>query len=193
MTSKTVLLQRAQDQFLNKDYINALRIYGLLLKDYPLSKDARVGAYLSDMGLDLDDDAQALFDYYLTIRGSIDDAEEIINELSKTIYSTRIIIQDQIDNITEEQPELQNGISYDDFVALIDNKGNFREAFENIMFSTKVIITTKSDFIDFVNRLITAKYYDIALKYLDSIGDNFYGSQDVYSLYNLINREKNEN
>ncbi|HIP60067.1 MAG TPA: hypothetical protein EYH01_06550 [Campylobacterales bacterium] len=189
MTSKNILLQRAEDQFLNKDYTNALKIYGILLKDYPHLKDAKVGAYLSDMGFDLDDDAQALFDYYQAIKDSSDDAEAIIDELSQTIYATRIVIQEQITGAIQDQIEYQNGISYEDFVSLIEEKGDFRVAFENIMFSTKVIITNKDDFIDFIKRLISADYQDIALKYLDSIADNFNANQDVYELYKLIDKE----
>lgn len=190
MINKNILLQRAEGQFLNKDYTNALKIYGLILKDYPQLKDAKVGACLSDMGFDLDDDAQALFDYYQAIKDSNDDADEIIDELSQTIYATRIIVQEQLDEVVESQYEYQNGISYEDFVALIEDKGNFSEAFENIMFSTKVIINSKNDFIDFVKRLISAEYEDIALKYLDALAGNFGSSQDVYALYDLINKDK---
>jgi len=188
MTSKNVLLQRAEEQFLNKDYSNALKIYGLLLKDYPQLKDAKVGAYLSDMGFDLEEDAQALFDYYQAIKNSSDDAEEIIDELSQTIYATRIIVQEQVVGAIQEQREYQDGISYDDFVALIEDKGDFREAFEDIMFSTKVVITTKEEFIDFVKRLIAAEYQEIALKYLDAISGHFGTTQDIYALYQLIDK-----
>jgi len=189
MTSKNILLQRAEDQFLNKDYTNALKIYGLLLKDYPQLKDAKVGAYLSDMGFDLGDDAQALFDYYQVIKDSSEDAEEIIDALSQTIYATRFIVQDQLTDATQNKTEIQDGISYEDFKQLVQEKG-FREAFENIMFSTKVIITYRSDFIDFITRLIEAGYKDIALKYLDSIGGNFIENQDIYALYNLMTKDK---
>ncbi len=188
MTSKNVLLQRAEEQFLNKDYSNALKIYGLLLKDYPQLKDAKVGAYLSDMGFDLEEDAQALFDYYQAIKNSSDDAEEIIDELSQTIYATRIIVQEQVVGAIQEQREYQDGISYDDFVALIEDKGDFREAFEDIMFSTKVVITTKEEFMDFIKRLIAAEYQEIALKYLDAISGHFGITQDIYALYQLIDK-----
>jgi len=189
MTNKNILLQRAEDQFLNKDYHNALKIYGLLLKDHPQFKDAKVGAYLSDMGFDLEEDAQALFDYYQAIKDSSEDAEEIIDELSQTIYATRIIVQEQVLGAVQSQMEYQNGISYDDFVALIEDKGDFREAFEDIMFSTKVVITSKEEFIDFIKRLIQADYQEIALKYLDSVSGHFGAAQDIYALYQLIDKD----
>lgn len=188
MTSKNILLRRAEDQFLNKNYMDALKIYGLLLKDYPQLKDAKVGACLSDMGFDLEDDAQALFDYYQAIKDSSDDAEEIIDELSQSIYATRIVVQEQIIGAFKEQIEYQDGISYDDFVALVEQKNSFREAFENIMFSTKVVIATKDEFIDFIQRLVGADYHDVALKYLDSISGHFGASQDIYELYHLVKK-----
>ena len=190
MTSKYILLQRAEEQFLNKDYTSALKIYGLLLKDYPHLKDAKVGAYLSDMGFDLDEDAQALFDYYQAIKNSSEDAEEIIDELSQTIYATRFVVQEQLEGAIHEQVEYQDGISYNDFIALVEKTGNFRQAFENIMFSTKVIISSKEEFIDFIKRLISSEQQGIALKYLDSIAGQFGATQDIYALYALLENEQ---
>jgi len=185
MTNKNVLLQRAEEQFLRKEYSNALKMYGILLKDHPSLKDAVVGAYLSDMGLDLEDDAQALFDYYQAIKDSSDDAQEIIDSLSQTIYATRFIVQEQIDGIVHQQAQLQDGIHYEEFTKLVEQSGDFRQVFENIMFSTKVIITKKDDFIDFVKRLIDADYSDLALKYLDAFAGSFVENQDIYALYKL--------
>ena len=189
MTNKNVLLQRAEEQFLRKEYSNALKMYGILLKDHPSLKDAVVGAYLSDMGLDLEDDAQALFDYYQAIKDSSDDAQEIIDSLSQTIYATRFIVQEQIDGIVHQQAQLQDGIHYEEFTKLVEQSGDFRQVFENIMFSTKVIITKKDDFIDFVKRLIDADYSDLALKYLDAFAGSFVENQDIYALYKLIDKE----
>ena len=186
MTSKNVLLRRAEDQFLNKNYTDALKIYGLLLKDYPKLKDAKVGAYLSDMGLDLEEDAQALFDYYQAIKSSSDDAEEIIDELSQTIYATRIIVQEQALGALQEQVAYQGGISYDDFIALIEAKGNFREAFEDIMFSTKVVISNKDEFIDFVSKLSQEGFDEMALNYLDASSYLFGNDQEVLALYHVV-------
>ncbi len=189
MTNKRVLLQRAEDQFLNGKYMDALKIYSLLLKDYPQFKDAKVGVYLSDMGLDLDDDAQALFDYYQVIKDSSEDAEAIIDELTQTIYATRFVVQEQLLSTLEDSNVYENSIKYNDFIELIEDKGTFKEAFENIMFSTKVLISSKSEFKDFIHRLIDAKYQSVALRYLDSMVGQFNVSQDMYELYDLIDSE----
>jgi hypothetical protein len=185
MNNKQVLLRRAEDQFLRKDYSSALKIYGLILEDFPKHKEAKVGAYLSDMGLDNDEDAQALFDYYQVIKRSSTDADRVINDLMQAIHSTRVIIQ-QAFGVKDDNPIREEGISYDDFVRSIEDKGGFKQAFEDIMFSTKVVINTKEDFIDFIQRLIEADYYEMAVGYLDALaGDPAY-DQDIYALYRLI-------
>ena len=185
MKSKNILLQRAEEQFLRKDYSSALKIYGLILKDYPRFKEAKVGAYLSDMGLDNDEDAQALFDYYQAIKSSDQDADVVIDELMQAIRSTRVIIQQAFGD-TRNDAFQESGITYADFLQSIEDKGGFRPAFEDIMFSTKVVITTREDFIDFMQRLIEAEYYDMALGYLDAIAGDPVQDQDIYALYRLI-------
>ena len=185
MTSKNVLLKRAEEQFLRKEYDNAMKIYSLLLREDPQMKDARVGVFLSDMGLESDEDAQALFDYYQAIKNSNENAEEIIDQLMQTIYATRIVIQEQLLGGLEEA-ELEDGIRYSDFVRLVEEKGSFREAFEDIMFSTRVVIRTREEFIDFIRRLVAAGYREMAVGYLDSLAESFGQDQEIYRLYHLV-------
>jgi len=189
MSNKRVLLQRAEEQFLNHEYDNALKIYSLLLRDYPQMKDARVGVFLSDMGMESDEDAQALFDYYQAIKDSSEDAERIIDELMQTIYATRVVIQEQLLGSLEEA-EIEDGIRYEDFVELIGEKGSFKEAFEDIMFSTRVVIRTREEFIDFIQRLVAAGYREMAAGYLDSLAESFGPDQEIYALYHLIQKPR---
>ncbi len=60
--NQEVLLQRAEGEFLKGDFENSLRTYGLILKDYPLLDEAKIGVYLSDLGVDSKEEAQALCD-----------------------------------------------------------------------------------------------------------------------------------
>lgn len=188
MDNKQVLLQRAEEQFIKKDYNSALKIYGLILKDHPRLKEAEVGAYLSDMGLENDNDAQALFDYYQVIKRSNSDADKIIGDLMQVISSTKVVIHQAFDQ-PNDYDVYEGGISYEDFVQLIEEKKDFKIAFEDVMFSTKVVITTKEDFIDFIKRLIGAGYYDMVLGYLDAIIDDPIYDQDIYELYRLIPKD----
>jgi len=185
MTSKQTLLQRAEEQFLRKDYLNALKIYGLILKDHPQLKEAEVGAYLSDMGLENGEDAQALFDYYQAIKGSGRDAEVVIDKLMQAIRSTRVIIH-QIFGGGNEEENLEEGIAYSDFLQSVEEKGDFALAFEDIMFSTRVVIRTREEFIDFITRLIEAGYDETAAGYLDALAGDPRVDQDIYALYRLL-------
>ncbi len=189
MSNTNILLKRAEEQFLKREYSNAMKIYSLILKDDPKLKDAKVGVYLSDMGLDSDEDAQALFSYYQAIKDSSEDAEEIIDQLMQSIYSAKVVIQQELFDVLDEA-EMEDGIRYSDFMNLVKDKGSFKEAFEDILFSTRVILHSKDEFIDFIKRLVNEGYNDMALKYLDALADNFSNDQSIYSLYELATKDK---
>ena len=189
MVSERVLLRRAEEQFLKREYDNALKLNGLVLKDHPQLKDAKVGAYLCDMGLDSDEEAQALFSYYQAIKELNDDADMIIDELMQAIYSTRVIVHDALSDTFDGIRE-GDGIGYGDFLELVRDKGSFKEAFEDIMFSTRVVIKSREEFIDFIKMLEKEGYDDVALRYLDNLSDNFGNDQEIYELYNLFDRDE---
>ncbi len=185
-SNKQTLLKRAEEQFLKSNYIDALKIYSLILKDYPHLKDAKIGVYLSDMGLESDEDAQALFDYYQILKNTRENPESVIDELIQAIYNTRFMVEETFRDILEDI-ESSEGISYEDFLKLVESKGDFKKALEDTMFSTKVVIKTKDEFIDFIKNLIKSGHKEIALSYLDSLAENFNKDQDIYKLYNLVN------
>jgi tetratricopeptide (TPR) repeat protein len=185
MANTHTLLARAEEQFLRKDYTNALKIYGLILRDNPQIKEAEMGAYLSDLGLENGEDAQALFDYYQVIKKTNEDAEEVIDKLMQAIRSTRVIIQ-QLSGTSEEETVYRNGIRYDDFLQSIQEKGDFARAFEDVMFSTRVVIRTQEEFIDFITRLIEAGQHEVAANYLDAMAGDPRTDQAIYALYRLL-------
>jgi tetratricopeptide (TPR) repeat protein len=183
------LLKRAEEEFTNGEYRKSLQSYGLLLKDNPDLGEAKVGVYLSDLGMDSEDDAQALFDYYQVLKSENENAVEIIDEIIHTLDSSKNSLQELLIDPIKEQAEYDDGIRYDDFLKFIENRGNFKEAFEDIMFSTKVIITSKDEFIDFIKHLALEGFPDMALAYLDTAVNNFDNDQSIYELYHLLNKE----
>jgi hypothetical protein len=76
----------------------------------------------------------------------------------------------------------------------VDSGESFRETFENIMFSTKVIITQKEDFIDFLDNLIDHDFAEMALSYLEN-ALSVYPSDKLLRklLKKLAKRDKIEN
>ena len=182
---KQSLLKRAETQFVNGEYLQSMQSYGLLLKDYPELGEARVGVYLSDLGMESEDDAQALFDYYQVIKEEKEDAAEIIDNIIHTLDNSKNSIQELLVDPLREA-EFEDGIRYGDFMKLVDSRGSFKEAFEDIMFSTRVVITNKSEFIDFVRRLASEGFQEMALNYLDAASGAFGDDQEIYALYHSI-------
>jgi hypothetical protein len=184
--SQNLLLQRAEGEFLKGDYLNALRSYGLILKDYPSLDEAKIGVYLSDLGIESEEEAQALFDYYQMIKSEKENAVDIIDGLIDSLDSSKHQLQELLVNPMQEQIEYGDGIRYSDFLLLIENRGSFKKAFEDIMFSTKVVITDKDEFIDFVTQLANEGFDEMALNYLDATSSLFGDDQDILALYNVV-------
>ena len=184
--NQELLLERAEREFLKGDYNNALRSYGLILKDYPALDEAKIGVFLSDLGVESEEEAQALFDYYQVIKDEQENAVDIIDGMIDNLDSSRKQIQELLLDPVEEQIEYGDGIRYSDFLALVESRGSFKKTFEDIMFSTKVVITNKDEFIDFVKQLSSEGFDEMALGYLDASTHLFGNDQDVLALYHVV-------
>jgi len=184
--SEDVLLRRAENQFIEGDFEKSLRSYGLILKDHPTLDEAKVGAYLSDLGFGSKEEAQALFDYYQIIKDEKDNALDIIDGLLDSLENTQEKLQALLIDPIEEQIEYGDGIRYSDFLRLVENRNSFKEAFEDIMFSSKVIISQKDEFIDFVIKLSKEGFDEMALNYLDATAQMFGNDQEVLALYHIV-------
>ncbi len=189
-TNKNNLLRRAEAQFVNGEYRQSLQSYGLLLKDHPDLGEARVGVYLSDLGLESEDDAQALFDYYQVIKTEQEDAVEVIDNLIHTLDNSKNSLQELLIDPLKEQADYEDGIRYEDFMQIVASRGDFKEAFEDIMFSTKVVITNRDEFIDFIKHLSTEGFQEMALNYLDAASNAFGDDQEILALYHMAKGEE---
>lgn len=166
--NKYKTLALANESFSKLDFEQALRAYALVLKDYPSSKEAYNGAILAEMAMSGEGGAEALFDYYAVLRS--DDAEQadvILSEILETMDGTLDQLGEIISQPLTERLEFQDGILYDEFKEILDSDGDFKRIFENIMFSTRVIITEKDDFVDFLDKLMENNYHEMALSYLE--------------------------
>ncbi len=188
--SQDLLLKRAEHEFLQGDYANALRSYGLILKDYPTLDEAKIGVYLSDLGIESEEEAQALFDYYQMIKSEKENAVDIIDGLIENLDSSKHKLQELLIEPLEEQIEYGDGIRYSDFLELVKNRGSFKKTFEDIMFSTKVVITNKDEFMDFVTQLSHEGFDEMALGYLDASVNLFGNDQDILALYHVVRGNK---
>ncbi len=188
--SQDLLLQRAESEFLQGNYAKALRSYGLILRDYPTLDEAKIGVYLSDLGIESQEEAQALFDYYQMIKSEKENAVDIIDGLIENLDTSKHKLQELLVEPIEEQIEYSDGIRYSDFKKLVKSRGSFKKTFEDIMFSTKVVITNKDEFIDFVTQLANEGFDEMALGYLDASSSLFGNDQDILALYHVVRGNK---
>ncbi len=167
--SKYKILTQAKDSFSKADFKNALEQFAQVLQNYPNSKEAYNGVILSEMAMSGEGGAEALFDYYEILKE--DDKEQadfIMEEILQNMDGSLEKLSEVFAEPLRDRLELEDGILYQDFKAIINEGESFKETFENIMFSTRVIITKKEDFLDFLDNLIENDFQEMALTYLEN-------------------------
>ncbi|MFW3327943.1 hypothetical protein ACN9JT_05785, partial [Aliarcobacter butzleri] len=155
MINEDRLLNEANSLFLQKRFEEALFLYSQLSSNFPDNKEYPIYALFCDIASEDVSKALSLYDYFTVIKDdSLDEAiryvEDIVNAYDGDIDKMMEILKD----LSTSTVESLDAIRYEDFKKLIEVRGSFRIAFEDIMFSTKVAIENKDDFYDFVTKLI---------------------------------------
>jgi len=167
--SKYKILSQAKESFSKADYKSALEKFAEVLQNYPNSKEAYNGVILSEMAMSGETGAEALFDYYEILKEEDkEEADAVMEEILQNMDGTIDKLSEAFTQPLRERIEFEDGILYSDFKKLLEQGADFKETFENIMFSTKVIITEKEDFIDFLDKLIENGFSEMALTYLEN-------------------------
>jgi tetratricopeptide (TPR) repeat protein len=157
-------IEKAKNNFFKREYKKALLHFSLALKDEPYDLDAKIGVLLSDMAMEKEEEAMALFELYeVSRREGLEGVDSIIETL---------LSDDEIEIITNHDEAIsqsyEDGIEYHDFIKLVESRDDFQRALEDLMFSTRIVISKKEDFIEFVNLLIENNYSNLALNYLET-------------------------
>jgi len=191
--SKYKTLSQAKDSFSQADYKNALEKFAYVLQNFPNSKEAYNGVILSEMAMSGEGGAEALFDYYEILKKEDkDEADVIIGDILKNLDGTLDQLGEIFAEPMRDRIEQEDGILYQDFKDIVNSGEDFKDTFENIMFSTRVIITKKEDFIDFLDNLIEHGYTDMALTYLENALGAFPSDEPLRKLLKkLAKGEKN--
>lgn len=167
--SKFKTLTQAKDSFSKSDYKNALEKFAAVLQNFPNSKEAYNGVILAEMAMSGEGGAEALFDYYEVLKEEDkEQADIIMSQILQNMDGSLEKLREVFAEPLRDRVEFEDGILYKDFKTLVDEGGNFKEIFENIMFSTRVIITQKEDFVDFLDKLIEHDFAEMALTYLEN-------------------------
>lgn len=181
------ILERAENYFYRGEYEEAMRTYGVLLRDHPGLDEARIGAILSDIAFENDEEAQALFEYYQVLKEEKnEEAEKIIEDMIGSLDDALAKISDLLDGSLFGTEEPMNGISYDDFRELVELRGSFRRAFEDIMFSTRVVITEKEELLDFLQQLVDNGFNEMAMRYIEGAAVAYPGEEKIQDLIEKI-------
>ncbi len=99
-------------------------------------------------------------------------------------------MMDMLKDLSDSTVESLDAIKYEDFKQLVKDRGSFRIAFEDIMFSTKVAIESKEDFFDFVLSLIENDFNTTAYSYLDGFNEYFSYDTKIEELYKKLEEKK---
>jgi len=192
LISKYQILSQAKDSFSKAEYKNALENFATVLQNYPNSREAYNGVILAEMALSGEGGAEALFNYYEVLK--VDDKEQadvimskILQDIDGSLEKLSKVFTDPI----RERLESEDGILYKDFKNILDEGGEFRETFENIMFSTRVIITQKDDFLDFLDRLIEHDFEEMALTYLENALSIYPSDKLLRKLFKKLDKGQN--
>ncbi len=191
MINESRLLNEANSFFLERKFDKALFLYSQLSSNFPSNKEYPVYALFCDIASEDEEKALSLFDYFSVAK------DENIEEALSYVEDTINAYDGDVDKMMEILSDLTNStvdnldaIRYEDFKRLIESRGSFKVAFEDIMFSTKVAIESKEDFFDFVNKLIDNDFNSTAYSYLDGFNEYFAYDTKIEELYKKLEEKK---
>lgn len=124
-------------------------------------------------------EAHTLFEIVLNKmknRENIDDLDNVIE-----------ILESNFDGLASNLM-MQNAVSYNEFIQIVKDSGDFRNTFENIMFSSKVMITNKEDLLEFLDSLIQHGFIELGLTYLESAAQIFPDDERLHTLIKQISQ-----
>jgi tetratricopeptide (TPR) repeat protein len=158
------LKQEAIKKFKNRNYQEAFDSFSKILELSPNDFDAKMYLLLSDLAIDDEDQANILFDFFERSKeDQVKSANLIVEEILKSS-----VLGESVELNEEFLINDNNYIVYKDFMELVQSRGSFRLAFEDTIFSVKIIIDNKDDFIDFIEKLLENGFKNSALNYLES-------------------------
>jgi len=190
MINSADLLKVAHSYFTAKQYDKALFLYSQVVSHEPVNVEYQLYCIFCDLGYESDEKAQSLFDYFIIAKDeNFENAVKYIQDVINAYDGDNAKMMDLLKDISATNVESLNAIEYNDFMQLVQNRGSFTEAYQDIMFSTKVAITTKDDLIDFIDKLIENNFDTTAYSYLDGFNEFFSYDEDLTELYERLGKK----
>ncbi len=165
--------------FKNHKFDDALKYFSLA---YEQTKDKNLLFYINlcVFAKDSFDEANMLFELFY--------AKEKKQEDTENLYELLYALENK--HAQSEELEEEDAISYEEFMSFVRNS-DFKSVFQNIMFSTKVMISNKDDFLDFIQNLIKNDFLDMSINYLESAATMFRGDERIDKLLEKVKERKN--
>lgn len=153
------------EHFYKKDYKNAKTFFSLA---YEKRKNKKLLHFISlcDFALKAEKEAIAIFEFYINHYRY----DTIYDDLEKILSISEA--RDSADKLKEDE---HFALSYKDFLQSEKEIG-FKKSFENIIFSSKLIINDKNDFLDFLEKLLENGYDEFILNYIEYMTLHFVGN-----------------
>jgi len=184
------LLQNAHSYFNGNQYDKALFLYSQVLSLDLDNAEYQLYCILCDLGYESVEKAQTLFDYFIIAKDEdLTSAISYVEDVLKAYDGDNAKMLELLQDITTTNVESLNAIEYNDFMDLVQNRGSFKEAYQDIMFSTKVAITKKDDLVDFINKLIENNFDKTAYSYLDGFNEYFTYDDELTKLYEKLGKK----
>ncbi|MGB0990688.1 MAG: hypothetical protein ACPGUI_07670 [Halarcobacter sp.] len=191
MINENRLFNEANRHFLDKNFEKALFIYSQLSSNFPTNKEYPIYALFCDIASEDEQKAMSLYDYFSVAKDeNIEEAIAYVEDVINAYDGDMDKMMDILQELSSSTIDSLDAIKYEDFKRLIDSRGSFRVAFEDIMFSTKVAIESKEDFFDFVDKLIENDFNSTAYSYLDGFNDYFSYDSKIEELYKKLEEKK---
>ncbi|OCL82981.1 hypothetical protein [Arcobacter porcinus] len=193
MLNENRLFNDANSLFFQKRFEEALVLYSELCFHFPQKDEYRIYALLCDIAFEDVNKAISLYDYFSILKE--ENKEEAIKYVEDTIdaYDGNIEkMMNILKDINDSNIEQLDAIKYEEFKKIIEKRGSFKRAFEDIMFSTKVAIDSKVDFYDFVNNLIDNGFDTTAYTYLEGFNEYFSFDKEIEELFKKLEKRQNE-
>lgn len=184
------LLKQAHAYFTAKEYDKALFLYSQVTSQEPNNIEYQLYCIFCDLGYENDEKAQTLFDYFIVAKDEdMDVAKQYVQDVINAYDGDNSKMMKLLKDISTTNVESLNAIAYQDFMKIVKNRGSFKIAYQDIMFSTKVAITSKDDLLDFIDKLIENNFDKIAYSYLDGFHEFFSYDQDLKEMYERLGKK----
>ncbi|MEW6550739.1 MAG: hypothetical protein AB1389_01260 [Campylobacterota bacterium] len=188
------ILELANSLYASRKYLKAMQKYSELVSKYPDNEEFKLYILLCDIATENEEKSNMFYDYFSVAKiENLDNAIEYVKGMIKAYDGDVEEITKLLHEISSMAVESLDAIDYKDFLELVQSRGNFKEAFEDIMFSTKVAITSKDDFFDFVNKLIENDFETSAYNYLDGFNEYFSYDSKIQELYKKLEEKQSVN